>query len=298
MPAPKPGLTAVHSAPTIVCINEATVDLGVDFDRLVAALQKFLDKHFVPVWGTPAQLVKGKKPRRDTWTLLFLDHQDTPKAKRNGWVGLHHLDGNPFAKVFVQSVLDSNEKVSVAASHELAEMLVDPAINLWCPGPKRLVYAYEVCDAVEEYEFLIDKIAMCNFVYPAYFDLSRKPKSAQFDHMNKLHRPFQISPKGYATVLKNGKKIDIPGSRREEGAFQKRETRRSSQRASRRADEQNTLIRRAFRARPIEQATSAWAGPRSVRSGRSRARRPENPRSILSGRCRNAAKCHRASALF
>ncbi len=59
--------------PTIVCVNEATEDLGVDFDRLIAALQKYLDKHFVPVWGTPAKLVKGKKPRRGTWTLMFLD---------------------------------------------------------------------------------------------------------------------------------------------------------------------------------------------------------------------------------
>jgi hypothetical protein len=221
MPAPKPGLTAVHPFPTIVCVNEATVDLGVDFDRLIAALQKFLDKHFVPVWGTPARLVKGKKPRPDTWTLLFLDDQDSAKAKRNGWVGLHHLEGNPFAKVFVRSMLDNPEKVSVAASHELAEMLVDPAINLWCAGPKRLVYAYEVCDAVEEYEFLVDKIAMCNFVYPAYFDLSRKPKSAQFDHMNKLHRPFQLSPNGYATVLKNGKKVEIFGSATKQKHFAK-----------------------------------------------------------------------------
>jgi hypothetical protein len=234
MPALKPGLIAVHPVPTIVCVNEATVDLGVNFERLIAALQKFVDEHFVPVWGTPARLVKGKKPRPDTWTLLFLDDQDSAKAKRNGWVGLHHLQGNPFAKVFVRSVLDSNEKVSVAASHELAEMLVDPAINLWCAGPRRLLYAYEVCDAVEEEEFLVDEIPMCDFVYPAYFDLSRKPKSVQFDHLNKLDRPFQILPNGYATVVKNGKKRDIPGSPEKKKRFKKE--RREGHRGERRGD--------------------------------------------------------------
>jgi hypothetical protein len=232
MPKPKPGLTAVRPVPTIVCINEATEDLGVDFDRLIPALQKYLDKHFVPVWGTPARLVKGKKPRPGTWTLLFLDDQDSEKAKREGWVGLHHLEGDPFAKVFVRSVLAIGEEVSVAASHELAEMLVDPGINLWCRGPDSLFYAYEVCDAVEEEEFLVNRIPMCDFVYPAYFDVFRKPKSAQFDHMNKLKRPFQILKRGYMTVLKNGKKEDIYGSPGKEGDFknEKREGHRSERR--------------------------------------------------------------------
>lgn len=234
MHVPKPGLTAVRPVPTIVCVNEATEDLDVDFDRLIVALQKYLDKHFVPVWGTPAQLVKGKKPRRGTWTLMFLDDQDSTKAKREGWVGLHHLEGNPFAKVFVRSVLGSDEKVSVAASHELAEMLVDPGINLWCVGPKRLLYAYEVCDAVEEEEFSVDRIPMCNFVYPAYFDLFRKPKSAQFDHMNKLDRPFQLLPKGYATVLKDGKKENIYGSPDKGDHFKKE--RREGHRSERRGE--------------------------------------------------------------
>ena len=39
--------------PTIACFNTATVDPGVDFTRLVAALQKFADQYFTPVWGTP-----------------------------------------------------------------------------------------------------------------------------------------------------------------------------------------------------------------------------------------------------
>jgi hypothetical protein len=209
MPTPKPRL-AKRSVPTIVCVNQATKKMGVDFDRLIAALQKFLDQHFAPVWGTPAKLAKAKKPRRGTWTLLFTDDQDS--AKHDGWLGLHHIEGNPIAKVFVGPVQDHGEKVSVAASHEIAEMLVDPGINLWAIGPKGRLYAYEVCDAVEEEEFSVDGIQMCNFVYPAYFELFRKPRSTRFDHKKKLHRAFQILPRGYATVLEDGEKVDIPGS--------------------------------------------------------------------------------------
>jgi hypothetical protein len=234
MPKQNPGLTVVRPVPTIVCVNNATEDLGVDFDRLIAALQEYLDKHFVRFWGTPAKLEKGKKPRRGTWTLMFLDDQDSAKAKREGWVGLHHLEGYPFAKVFVRSVLASGEKVSVAASHELAEMLVDPGINLWCAGPKGLLYAYEVCDAVEEVEFRVDGIPMCNFVYPSYFDLSRKPGSVKFDHRNKLSRPFQLLPRGYATVLEKGKKGEKHGSPKKKKHFSKE--RREGHRSERRGE--------------------------------------------------------------
>jgi hypothetical protein len=219
LPKPKPGLPKRASDPTILCVNHATEKLGVDFDRLIAALQKFVDKHFAPVWGIRANLEKAKRPKSGTWTLLFTDDQDS--ADHAGWLGLHHLEGNPIAKVFVKPVKDNDEKVSVAASHEIAEMLVDPAINLWAIGPKGLLYAYEVCDAVEEEKFDVDGIAMCNFVYPAYFELFRQPKSIRFDHKKKLKHPFQILPRGYATVLKDGKKVDIPGSDEKADDFKK-----------------------------------------------------------------------------
>jgi hypothetical protein len=33
----------------IACINKATVDLGVPFGKLTAALQKCFDEHFLPI---------------------------------------------------------------------------------------------------------------------------------------------------------------------------------------------------------------------------------------------------------
>ena len=56
MPARKIIMAAFNqgAVPTIACINSATVDLGVDFDKLISALQKFLDDCFVPIWGGAA----------------------------------------------------------------------------------------------------------------------------------------------------------------------------------------------------------------------------------------------------
>jgi hypothetical protein len=127
------------------------------FDKLIPALQKFLDECFVPIWGTPAKLINATKPLSDAWTIVFLDDADAPGA-----LGYHDLtkNGLPLSKIFVKTTLKIGDKVSVTACHELAEMMVDPAINLWVDGPLGITYAYEMCDAVEEEEFSIDGIAM------------------------------------------------------------------------------------------------------------------------------------------
>ncbi len=195
--------------PTIACFNRATTALGVDFDRLLAALQKFVDQYFVPVWGTPARLLKTTGFRKGAWALALLDRADVANA-----LGYHDLtpDGLPLSKVFVQTTLEAKQKVSVTACHELAEMLVDPAINLAAAGHGNVFYAYETADAVEEIEFTIDGIAMSDFVYPAWFEGFRKPGSAQFDYAKKVRRPFQILAGGYMSVFKNGKWTEIFGS--------------------------------------------------------------------------------------
>jgi len=211
--------------PTIACINKATVDLGVDFDSLISALQRYVDEHLAPVWGTPAKLVKTTKPRHGAWTLLFVD---TANAMRNLRAELkkifgknivdeieayHLVNGRPVALVFARNVLADRsvrsvrDKVSLAASHELAEMLVDPGNNLWCEHGNGTLYAYEVCDAVEAKYFRIDGLAMTDFLYPAYFEGFHTRNSVQFDHLKRVKHPFQILKDGYAPVRKAGKLI-------------------------------------------------------------------------------------------
>src|SRR5438132_1087228 len=114
-----------------------------------AASQRFVDQYSVPVWGTPARLLKTRGFRKGAWALAFLDRADVANA-----LGYHDLtpDGLPLSKVFVQTTLDVKQKVSVTACHELAEMLVDPAINLAAAGAGNVFYAYETADAVEEVE--------------------------------------------------------------------------------------------------------------------------------------------------
>ncbi len=208
--------------PRIACISKATVSLGVELDRLVAVLQKFVDTCFAPVWGTPAKLVKAQGFLPGAWAMVFLDDADVSHA-----LGYHDLtpDGFPLSKVFVKTILGAGEKVSVTACHELAEMLVDPAINLCATGPKNLIYAYETADAVEAEEFMLDGIAISDFVYPSFFEGFRKPDSTQFDYMKKVDRPFQILKGGYMPVFKDGKWTQIFGSEAKRRRFLKEDRR-------------------------------------------------------------------------
>ena len=196
--------------PTIACFNRAKTPLGVDLDKLLAALQKFVDTCVVPVWGTPAKLVSSTGFLPGAWALVFLDTADAPGA-----LAYHDLtpDGFPLSKIFVKTILADKSSVSVATSHELVEMLVDPAINMWSSGPQRGVfYAYESADPVEQQFFSLDGIAMTDFVYPSYFEDFRKPGSTQFDYMKKTNRPFQLLKGGYQILFKNGKETQIFGS--------------------------------------------------------------------------------------
>jgi hypothetical protein len=209
--------------PVIACFNKSTVDLGVNFDELLLALQVYVTEHMVPIWGTPAQLIKTTDFRKDAWAMVFLDYADAPGA-----LAYHDLtpDGLPLSKVFVKTILQYGEDVSVAASHELSEMLVDPAINMMTTGPNlRTMYAYETCDPCEAISFPVNGIEMSDFVYPSYFETFRKAGSVQFDRMNKIVRPFQILPGGYQIIFKGGRWREIFGSTVKQRRFAKEDRR-------------------------------------------------------------------------
>jgi hypothetical protein len=200
----------------IACINKATVDLGVPFAKLTAALQKCYDRHFLPVWGYPVKLYNTKRAKPTDWQFVYLDDADMADAE-----GDHDLSkkGRPYTKVFVKTTLKDKELVSVVASHELFEMVIDPIANLWAQAKDGTEYAYEMCDPVEEDTFLVDGIPMSNFVYPTWFEPFKHPPGTKFDHLGLLKRPFSLRKTGYATIKRKRKVKDVFGSRAKKRRF-------------------------------------------------------------------------------
>jgi hypothetical protein len=211
------------NTPKIAVFNKAATPLGVDLNGLIAAMQVYIDKYIVPVWATPAKLVKSKDFIKGAWGMVFLDDADQPGA-----LAYHDLtpDGLPISKVFVRTTLKNGDLVSVSASHELVEMLVDPAINLMTTGPDpKTVYAYESADPVESLSFPVNKIPMSDFVYPSYFEDFHKAGSVKFDQMSKVTKPFEVLSGGYQIIFKGGKWSQVYGSLKKEEAFKKEDRR-------------------------------------------------------------------------
>jgi len=237
--------------PTIACFNKSTVPLsewGVDLDTLIEAMQEYVDRHVAPVWGTLAILHKSTGFEPGEWAIAFLDDSD-----QAGALAYHMVtpEGLPLSNVFVKTILQSEPKqsVSVSASHELVEMLVDPAINMYTTGPTPKItytysyaggdpvkairlrydiatlYAYESADPVEEETFKVNGVDMSDFVYPAYFELFHEPGSVKFDHQNKITRPFQLLSGGYQIIFINGEFADVFGSKAKEKRFAKEDRR-------------------------------------------------------------------------
>jgi hypothetical protein len=177
---------------------------------------------------------------KKAWAMVLLDDADQPGA-----LAYHDLTpgGLPLAKVFVRTTLEHNELVSVSASHELVEMLVDPAINMLSTGPDgSTMYAYESADPVEALSFNVNGIAMSDFVYPSFFEGFRKRGSTRFDHMDRVKKPFEILPGGYQIIFKDGEWSQIFGPAAKTGRVARADARSEARGRRLRESSQRTVF--------------------------------------------------------
>jgi hypothetical protein len=147
--------------------------------------------------GYPVALYNAESAKPSDWQLLYID--DASKAQALGYHGLTH-NKQPVGTVFVRAAFANNEPISVTASHELFEMVVDPIANLWAEGTKGRQYAYELCDPVEEDSFVVDGLQMSNFLHPVWFEPFQHPLGTKYDHIGLLAKPFTLRKGGYMIV--------------------------------------------------------------------------------------------------
>lgn len=211
-------MTTPHVA-QISVFNYAKTPLPFDLADLVDTMQKYVDDYMYPVWGCLAKLTETQGPVKGTWSMVFFDNADEPDALAYHDEECHQ----PVSKVFVETTLNDGEDVAVSATHELAEMLVDAPINRYASaGDGETMFAYEVCDPVEDQSFEINGLKMSNFVFPAYFEPDPLGQTKKFDQMGSLSGPFTLTNGGYAVVTKAGRYCQVFGS-------QGKATRHSSQ---------------------------------------------------------------------
>ena len=191
----------------VVILNASTVVTDAEVQAAVPALQAQVHNDFAPAWGIDANLTfvpRGADPAPGSWWLVILDDSDQAAG-----VGVHDIthEGMPLGKVFARTDLQTGHHWTVTASHELLEMLVDPAINLAVfvqPDTQSwILYAYEVCDACEgdQFGYEIGGTLVSDFVYPAWFEVFRKEGTTQMDHGRNIQKPLQLLPGGYISVF-------------------------------------------------------------------------------------------------
>jgi hypothetical protein len=194
--------------PTIALIDKTRQarHWGIEREALCETLQIFIDRHLAPVWGTSCHVVLADDFDPESWVMAFFDEPDAMGA-----LGYHDLTpgGLPLAKIAVGAVLRRGKLVSMIASHELAEMLVDPDADTTVPAfDDETQIALEICDPVGEDGFSIGGAKVTNFVYPAWFGPAVGQRhvdpTGKLDHLGHTSRPLQILPRGYVLARRKG----------------------------------------------------------------------------------------------
>lgn len=144
---------------------------------------------FLPVWGSGytcklrgspfaanlAEVIRNDPVQAEA-VIYLVDEPSISQA-----LGYHDVNN---AEVAVGFVFTDLGEWTMTFSHEVLEMIVDPTVNIFVPGPDPrapddptawLLHTYEVCDAVERTGYDIDGVAVSNFVTPQYFSVANAP---------------------------------------------------------------------------------------------------------------------------
>ncbi len=132
----------------IAIVNVSRVVSQKQLQSWMPAFQTFITDHLKPAWGVDATLhlvAKGQKADPAMWWFIFGN-----KSSQQGALGYHALQPNGMPYTFIAAADDIKygASVTVTATHEFGEMLVDPELNRDVQvGPR--TYPIEISDPVE-----------------------------------------------------------------------------------------------------------------------------------------------------
>jgi hypothetical protein len=191
--------------------------------QVTAALQKQVTRDFGPIWGLPATIDAfedlSSVPSDYYPIVVFGDGDELTRRLaadigeqpalqlieqfERGWVTGVHLNSftrQPFALVA------ASETWTVAASHELLEMLADPYGNrlIGAAHPTRpdlrVKYLLEVCDPCQSAWYPVNGVRVSDFYTPRYFD-PVSVGASRYSFTGTLEYPLHVLDGGYVTWL-------------------------------------------------------------------------------------------------
>jgi hypothetical protein len=190
-----------------VSVKNSSSLSDAEIGAAVLALQTQLHRDFAPAWGVDAELEllpRGAEPPSGAWVLLVGDRSDVGE-----FISYHTLtnEGLPMAKVFVKTAFDNGFSWTLAASHELLEMLADSGSNLTvfrqADEKTGRLYKRQICDPclADKFGYRIDGTLVSDFVFPAWFQESSTPSNLQFDQGRYITAPFMSLPGSAVSIF-------------------------------------------------------------------------------------------------
>lgn len=184
----------------LALVSESEVVPLADVMKVAAALQKQASRDIAPAWDVSATVdafARLEDVPTDYWPMIIKDNIGFAGA-----AGIHKDDqGQPFGLITAH---DNIDVWSLTASHEMAEILVDPfgdrliAGDSIKPGQGRVNYLVEVADPSEgaQFGYSVNGVLVSDFYTPRYFD-PFKTEGVRYSFTGAITEPRQVLRGGY-----------------------------------------------------------------------------------------------------
>jgi len=185
----------------IAILNQSSGATGVtgvtdaDVATMTAAIASQIQTDVAPAWNrAPATVTfynnAGAVPAGAYGVAIVNTIDDQPQ----GVLGYHTENWGMVATqpIFANGgqTLTGDWSVSSTLSHEVLEMFIDPACNLWAANGQGSAYSLEVCDPVETPTDTVNGVSVS--------------AGARFDKLGQVTAPFTIAAGGYANYVNGG----------------------------------------------------------------------------------------------
>lgn len=186
-----------------------TIDAQL-METAAAAFNLQVTRDLPQFWPITATVIHLSNPRRvpaGVWPVQLV--RELPPGEGGFHLTRHN---QPYAKVLVTP---GSEGWTIAASHEICEMLVDPGGNRLQvsiaieivgnriqDGTGQFEYLVEACDPCEadNYAYTIQGIAVSDFLTPHFYDANPTP-GTRYSFTGALTKPREILPGGYISWI-------------------------------------------------------------------------------------------------
>jgi hypothetical protein len=201
----------------------------------LAAITTQITRDFVPEWHAPALLGSTRLDAGfgqasidgapDAIIYLGTAVQD-PTTGAAGLTGYHstNFSNMPYGFVYLDVCAAYQEDWTCTLSHEVLELLADPAamLTVTAPDPRSTAqppppigFDLEVCDPVQGDSYKIADVTVSNFVTRAYFGMPGGAAATNF--LQLPLQPFGVRPGGYLQYTDAAGAHEIDGDRVDAG---------------------------------------------------------------------------------